>query len=48
MPTIQISTNCGNAPKQQVIVDFIVALAKEKWNEAYAILADDVSLGIIG
>lgn len=48
MANIQIPSNCGNAPKQQVIVDFIVALAKEKWNEAYVMLADDVSLEIVG
>lgn len=48
IPTIQIPSNCGNAPKQQKIIDFIVALAKEKWDDAFAMLADDVHLEVVG
>lgn len=48
MPKIITKENCGNAPKQKFILDFLTALANMEVEKAMDMLSEDAQLEIVG
>ena len=48
MVNVITNVDCGNAPKKQAVLDFLVSVANSDFEAALQLLTDDIAIEIIG